>query len=141
MNESRFNILLVEDNDGDIYLFRMALHEAQVAFDLTVIKDGAEALAFVSGKKEYADQRVPDLAVLDLNLPKQEGVEVLAALRQNPRLAAVPVFVTSSSHSPRDQAESARWGIERYLIKPLDFEGFLEIGLILKEFLMRNGTR
>jgi len=138
VSEARFRILLVEDNAGDVYLFRKALKEAQVAFDWTVLDDGAQALAFARGEGAYADAPVPDLVVLDLNLPKNEGIHVLAAIRQNPRLAAVPVIITSSSHSPRDQTETARLGIECYLRKPPDFEEFMRIGTILKEVLIRN---
>lgn len=138
MNEPRFRILLVEDNAGDVYLFRKALREAQVAFDSTVLDDGAQALAFVRGEGTYADIPVPDLVLLDLNLPKNEGVQVLAAIRQSQRLAAVPVIVTSSSHSLRDQEETARLGIECYLRKPPDIEEFMRIGTILKEVLNRN---
>jgi DNA-binding response OmpR family regulator len=73
-----------------------------------------------------------------LNLPKNEGVQVLTAIRQSQRLATVPVIVTSSSHSPRDQAETTRLGIECYLRKPPDFDEFMQIGTILKEVLIRN---
>jgi two-component system, chemotaxis family, response regulator Rcp1 len=135
--ESRFRILLVEDNAGDVYLFRKALIEAQVAFDWTVLDDGAQALAFVRGEGAYADIPIPDLVVLDLNLPKNEGIQVLTAIRQSQRLGAVPVIVTSSSHSPRDQADTARLGIECYVRKPSDLEKFMQIGPILKEVLTR----
>jgi len=137
VNEPRFRILLVEDNAGDVYLFRKALTEAQIVFDCTVLDDGAQALAFVRGEGPHADIPIPDLVVLDLNLPKNEGVQVLAAIRQSQRLAAVPVIVTSSSHSPREQAETARLGIECYLRKPSDLEKFMEIGLTLKEVLTK----
>jgi chemotaxis family two-component system response regulator Rcp1 len=141
MSQPRFNILLVEDNAGDIYLFRKALKAAQVDFDLTLLEDGAQALAFVRGDGKYVNMAVPDLAVLDLNIPKNGGMQVLAALRQSPRLAVVPVIITSSSHSPVDQAETARLGIELYLKKPVNFEGFMEIGTIFREVLMRKSGR
>jgi chemotaxis family two-component system response regulator Rcp1 len=138
VNEHRFRILLVDDNAGDVYLFQKALKEVQVTCDWTVLDDGAKALAFVRGEGTYADIPVPDLVVLDLNLPKIEGVQVLAAIRRTPRLATVPVVVTSSSQLFRDQAETARLGIECYLPKPPDFEGFMQIGNILEEVLFRN---
>ena len=138
MNEPRFRILLVEDNAGDVYLFRKALTEAQVTFDWTVLEDGAQALAFVRGESTYAHIPIPDLVLLDLNLPKNGGIQVLTAIRQHPRLAVVPVIVTSSSQSPRDQAETARLGIECYLRKPPDLEEFMQIGAKLKEVLIRK---
>jgi CheY-like chemotaxis protein len=138
MGEYRFRILLVEDNAGDVYLLRKALEEAQVTFDLTVLEDGAQALAFVRSEHPYADRPIPDLTVLDLNLPKYEGTQVLAAYHQNPRFAGVPVIVMSSSTSPRDRAEAARLGIDGYFQKPADFDEFMKLGHILKEVLMRT---
>ena len=108
VNEPRFRILLVEDNAGDVYLLRKALAAAQVAFDWTVLEDGAQALAFVRGERTYAHIPIPDLVLLDLNLPKNGGLQVLTAIRQHPRLAAVPVMVTSSSQSPRDRGARNR---------------------------------
>ncbi len=138
MTGPHFSILLVEDNPGDVYLFRKALEAAQVNFDSTVLDDGAEALAFIRGEGTYAGIPVPHLVVLDLNLPKNEGLQVLSAIRQSQRLADVPVVVTSSSHSPRDQAETTRLGIECYLPKPADLDQFMQLGTVLKEVLIKN---
>ena len=99
---------------------------------------GPRLFAFVRGDRAYADIPIPDLVLLDLNLPKNGGLQVLTAIRQHPRLGAVPVIVTSSSQSPRDQAETARLGIECYLPKPPDLEEFMQIGAILKEVLTRK---
>jgi len=138
MSTQVFRILLVEDNAADAYLFRKALEGADLQFELAVIEDGAEALAYVRHEGKYAETPVPDLAVLDLNLPKNEGVEVLAAIRQNPEFANVPVVITSSSASPRDQARTCQLGAERYIMKPPDLHEFLKIGGVLKEILQRD---
>jgi chemotaxis family two-component system response regulator Rcp1 len=141
MNGELFRILLVEDNAADIYLFRKALVKAEVPFELIVIEDGADALAFVRGEGKYAGRPVPDLAVLDLNLPKYEGTEVLAAMRETETLANVPVVITSSSPSPRDRAKVELFHVERYITKPPDLEDFLKIGGVLKEVLLAGKAR
>ena len=92
-----FHILLVEDNAADIYLFRQALKDAGLNFELTVIENGADGLAFARRQGEYAASSVPDLAVLDLNLPKGGGASVLEAMRQSKDLERVPVFIMTSS--------------------------------------------
>ena len=135
MNEP-FKILLVEDNPADVYLLRMALTNAQLNFELNVIEDGALALDYVDRQGKNPTSRIPDLAVLDLNLPKIEGLEVLQVMRSNLRFAEVPVVVTTSSSSAGERARSMQLGVEQFLTKPPDLEGFLRMGTILKEILM-----
>jgi len=125
-------ILLVEDNNADVYLFRKALQSADLHVELVVIEDGAEALAFVGEDDKYSRSPIPNLAVLDLNLPKNDGIQVLRAMRQNERFAHVPVVVTSSSPSLPLQAETEQLRVSRYIRKPPDLEEFLKIGEILK---------
>jgi len=129
-------ILLVEDNAGDIYLFRKALESAELNFELIVIEDGAEALAFARQEGKYAGSPVPDLALLDLNLPKNEGIEVLRAMRHSSHLSKVPVVITSASASSHERAETERLGVERYVMKPPDLEDFLQIGTVVKAILL-----
>jgi len=136
--EQKFQILLVEDNPGDIYLFRQALKGAGLNFELTVIEDGAEALAFAKRDGKYAGSPVPDLAVLDVNLPKIQGTEVLGAMRRNEELARVPVALMTSSATPGDQAISKEFNVTRYIMKPLDLEDFLQIGNVLKQLLLER---
>jgi chemotaxis family two-component system response regulator Rcp1 len=138
MSDELFRILLVEDNDADAYLFRKGLTAAGLNFELIVITDGAEALAFVRREGKHAERPVPDLAVMDLNLPKNDGSEVLEALRQREEWASVPVVITSSSTSPRDRTKVERLGIERYLRKPPDLEEFLQMGEVLKQILLES---
>jgi len=131
-------ILLVEDNVGDVYLFRKALEHAELNFELTVIEDGAEALAFARQQGKYAGSPVPDLALLDLNLPKNRGIEVLTALRRSSQFSKVPVVITSTSVSPDERDDAERMGVERFIMKPSDLESFLQIGTALKEIILSH---
>jgi CheY-like chemotaxis protein len=133
-----FRILLVEDNPADIYLFREALKEAGLNFELTVIEDGADGLAFARHQGKYAATPVPDLAVLDLNLPRAGGASVLEAMRQSKALQRVPVFIMTSSAEPREQVRAMELGVERFITKPLDLEDFLQIGHVVKEVLLKG---
>ncbi len=133
-------ILLVEDNPGDVYLLRKALEAADVHMELMVIADGAEAISCVAGRGKYAGLPPPALAVLDLNLPKHGGVEVLKAIRENAAWADLPVVVFSSSPSPRDEAEAQAIGVQRYIRKALDLDSFMETGRILKDVLDQNAA-
>ena len=131
-------ILVVEDNDADVYLFRKALETVDLRFELTVVQDGADALAFIRGEGRYSARSVPDLVVLDLNLPKDGGIQVLLAIRERETFSNVPVAVVSSSASPQDRDETGKLGVDRYIRKPSDLEEFLKIGQILKELLLTH---
>ena len=141
MSGELFRILVVEDNTADVYLFRKALESAELNFELTVIEDGAEAIAFVLGEGKYAGSPAPALAVLDLNLPKNEGTEVLQAIRQSKHLANLPVVIMSSSASPSDRVKAEQLRVERFIVKPSNLEDFLKIGTVLKEVLLESRTR
>ncbi|HUA87556.1 MAG TPA: response regulator [Bryobacteraceae bacterium] len=133
MSTPHYRILVVEDNPNDVELLRMALHEADVDFEFTVIDDGGEALAFV--EKQSRPESRPDLAILDLNLPRRDGVEVLNGMRANPLFSDVPVAVFSSSSLPRERARVEALHIRRYIQKPTDLDEFLKIGGAVKELL------
>ena len=133
------HILVVEDNPADVGLLRLALKAAQVECDLTVLEDGAEALAFVRHRQNPGDF-VPHLIVLDLNLPKNGGLEVLEAIRANPAFSGMAVAILSSSSSPRERARIEEFGVDRFITKPLDLDGFLGIGAILKTLLGQART-
>ena len=132
-----FHLLVLEDNPADIYLLREALKHAGVDFELTVIENGADGLAFARRQGKYKDSSIPDLAVLDLNLPRGDGESVLAAMRQNKDLGRVPVVMMSSSAAPRELAKIKELGVERFITKPLNLDGFLQIGYVLKELLLK----
>jgi CheY-like chemotaxis protein len=136
-----FRILLLEDNPADVYLLRHALNDAGVKVEFTVIEDGADGLAFVTTEGRHEASFIPDLAVLDLNLPKGSGELVLMAMRQSEYLGRVPIVVMTSSASPRCLAHASSLGVERFITKPGDLDGFLEIGLALKELLLRTAAR
>lgn len=136
-----FRIVLVEDNEADVYLFRQALASAGLDVALTVIDDGADAMAFAKSQAEYVGTERPDLVVLDLNLPKNAGLEVLEAIRQNPALSNIPVSVMSSSAAPREQSRIKELGVDLIITKPPDLDEFLRIGDLLKQVLMESKAR
>lgn len=129
------HILLVEDNPGDVDLLRLAFETAELDCELTVLDDGGEALALVRQEGKYAEIPPPDLAILDLNVPKNDGLEILEAMRSNETYADVAVAVLSSSSSPRERAAMERFHIRRFIRKPSDLEEFMQIGSIVKELL------
>jgi chemotaxis family two-component system response regulator Rcp1 len=137
--EHRFRILLIEDNPADVELLRRAFASAKLDCDLTLLEDGAEALAFLRRLETQSDEPSPDLTVLDLNLPKNDGVEVLQAMRASPAFASMPVAVLSSSPFSRERARIEPYRIGRYITKPADLDEFLKIGFILKELLTADG--
>ena len=138
---SKPRILVVEDNPGDIQLLRLALKNAHLDCHLTVLEDGAEAWAFVRQQGKYADTEAPDLLVLDLNVPKYDGVEILEAMRANPAFDQVRVAVLSSSASQREREKLEQYRISRYITKPIDLEEFMQIGMSLKQILSGEETR
>jgi CheY-like chemotaxis protein len=134
-------ILLVEDNDADVYLFRKALASAELKFELILIEDGGRAMVFIRGEGEYAGRPVPDLAIIDLSLPKNDGIQVVEAIRHAERFADVPVVLVSSSARPPARVNLEHLRITRYIPKPPDLEGFLLIGAAVKEILNESQTR
>lgn len=141
ITHAKCRILLVEDNAGDVELFRLALKKANLECELTVLDDGADALAMVRQQGKYADAPVPDLVVLDLNVPKYDGLEILESMRANPPFATVRVAVLSSSSSPRERTRLEQFHVSRYITKPLDLDEFLSIGVILKELIEDGEAR
>lgn len=128
-------VLVVEDNPGDVELLRMALREAEIDCELTVIEDGGDALRYLLALGEHSDAPVPDVAILDLNVPKIDGLEILEAMRASPRSAQIPVAVLSSSSSLRDRAKMQSFGANLYITKPSDLDEYLRIGFQLKTLL------
>ncbi len=132
------NILLAEDNPADILLVRKALDQHQIPHALHVVRDGEEALTFIEGMGEPDGDPCPDVVLLDLNLPKIDGPEVLTELRKHPECARTPVIVISSSDAHKDRERMAGLGISRYFRKPSDLDGFLRLGALVRE-VMREG--
>jgi len=131
-------ILLVEDNEADVYLFRKALTAADLNYELTVIEDGGRAMAFIQGEGEYTARPVPDLAIIDLSLPKNDGIQVVEAIRQAERFADVPIVLVSSSAKPPERVNLSDLRVARYITKPPDLEAFLQIGVALKDILLQS---
>jgi CheY-like chemotaxis protein len=131
----RTSVLLIEDNPADVELLRRAFSAAQLDCDLTLLEDGAEALEFIRRLDSGAGDPLPDLAVLDWNLPKNDGFEVLQAMRVSTAFAHVPVAVLSSSASGRERDRIEQTGVGRYITKPPDLDQFLEIGRVLKDMI------
>lgn len=122
------DILLVEDNPDDVELTRLAFEEANVANRLAVVSDGAEALDYLFARGRHADRDpndLPSIVLLDLNLPKLGGREVLKAIRENPLTHALPVIVLTTSAEPLDVESSYALGVNSYIQKPVDFEQFV----------------
>jgi chemotaxis family two-component system response regulator Rcp1 len=131
------SILVVEDNPADVQLFALALEEANLDCELTVLRDGGEALAWVRRAGEEAGQPIPDIAVIDLNLPKNDGIEVLDAMHRCPVLAWIPKLILSSSPSPVDIARATAFPNTRYLTKPCFLDQYGELGRAIVELLQR----
>lgn len=127
-------ILVAEDNPADIYLLREALSLAANDVDLLVVSDGEEALEYVQRQGRFPDAIVPDLVVLDLNLPKSDGSDVLRCIRETPIYAGVPVVVLTSSDSPRDRKLVEALGANCFITKPSDLDAFLALGRTLIGF-------
>jgi CheY-like chemotaxis protein len=134
------HILLAEDNLGDVFLVRRALKEHHVPHELHLVRDGAEALEFVNSMGRSRQSPCPDLVLLDVNLPKVDGPNVLSAFRKHPECAQTPVIVVTSSDAPRDRARLANLGISRYFRKPSDYREFLALGAIVREVLEASMT-
>lgn len=126
MNQT-VDILLVEDNPTDAELALRALKKHNLANRIEWVKDGAEALDFLFGRGKFADQQnspLPRVVLLDLNLPKLNGLEVLKALRADPRTAALPVVVLTSSREEKDMVAAYRLGVNSFVSKPVAFDEF-----------------
>jgi chemotaxis family two-component system response regulator Rcp1 len=120
-------ILLVEDSPGDVRLTREAFKDAKVHVNLNVAPDGADAMAFLNREGGYAKAPRPDLILLDLNLPKKDGREVLAELKESPTLKCIPVVILTTSASEADILGSYQRHANCYITKPVDLEGFLKV--------------
>jgi len=120
-------VLLVEDSPGDVRLTREAFKEAKMYTHLHVVTDGAEAMAFLKREGRHASAPRPDLILLDLNLPKKDGREVLQEIKESPALQTIPVVILTISASEADILESYRHHANCYITKPVGLEGFLEV--------------
>jgi two-component system response regulator len=128
-NISEVEILLVEDNPNDAELALRALRKHNLANKIHLVKDGAEALEFIFGNGAYAGRNVgnkPKVIFLDLKLPKVDGLEVLHKVKSDERTKTIPIVVLTSSHEERDLVESYKFGVNSYIVKPVDFDKFIQ---------------
>ncbi len=133
--EGKARLLVIEDNPADVELLRRALADAGLDCQLTVVADGADALALFRPGATLAVHPATDLAIVDLNLPKHGGMEIIEQMRANPKYAQLPVVILSSSSAPRDRATIDRFQVRRYIVKPSDLDEFMKIGWQIRELL------
>ena len=122
-----FHILLVEDNVEDIYLTQEAMKESSIPYSLNVVRDGEEAMSYLLRQGKYADIVQPDIILLDLNLPKKNGLEVLKEIKDNPDVRRIPVIVLSTSSAQEDIQKACDLKANCYIIKPINFDKFLKV--------------
>ncbi|MDD2914526.1 MAG: response regulator [Gallionella sp.] len=125
-NANPFDILLVEDEPADANLVRSALKESKVLCNLHLVQDGVDALSFLRRLGQYLDAPQPDLILLDLNMPRMNGREFLAEVKQDPLLSGIPVVVLTTSDVERDVVMSYKLGAAGYITKPVDMEQFID---------------
>lgn len=128
------NILLVEDNPADVNMMRETLEESEVAATLHVVSDGEEAMAFLHRQGEFAAAPRPDLVLLDIGLPKKNGLEVLAEIKGDPALRRIPVIMLTTSKAEEDILRSYDLHANSYITKPVHLDGFLQMVRLIKEF-------
>lgn len=134
----RFEILLVEDNSGDVFLLKKAFQESLVAAHLNIVTDGEEALAFLNREDRFKEAPAPDIVLLDLNLPRMDGRAVLRRIKSHPKFRTIPVIVLTSSRLESDVREAYEMSANGYLMKPLDLRGFQETARSLRDFWFKR---
>lgn len=127
-------ILLVEDNPGDVDLTLEALEEAKIRNNVHVAKDGVEAMSFLRREGPYEEAPRPDLILLDLNLPKKDGREVLKEVKEDVDLKRIPVVVLTTSEAEQDILDAYEYRANAYIVKPVDFERFFRTIQTLEDF-------
>ena len=126
----------MEDDPGDVLMTREAFEDYKVRNPLHVVNDGVEAMAFLRQEGEYADAPRPDLVLLDLNLPRMDGREVLQAIKSDPELASIPVVVLTTSEAEEDVLRSYSLHANAYVTKPVDFERFIDVVRQIDDFFV-----
>ncbi|WKV12422.1 response regulator [Marivirga harenae] len=135
------NILLVEDNEGDIILTLEAFEESKIKTEINVVKNGEQALDYVFQRGEYSNAARPDLILLDINIPIYNGHEVLKSIKENKDLKKIPVVMLTTSSNPKDIDKAYENHSNSYVKKPLDMDDFLKAILRIEEFWLQLSTR
>jgi CheY-like chemotaxis protein len=133
---SPIEVLLVEDDPGDVLMTQEAFEEHKLRNRLNVVSDGAAALAYLRQEGEYADAVSPDLILLDLNLPRRDGREVLAEIKRDEQLCRIPVVILTTSQAEEDILRSYQLHANAYVTKPVDFERFISVVRQIDEFFV-----
>ena len=134
--ERPIEVLLVEDDPGDVMMTREAFQDYKLQNQLHVVSDGAEAMEFLRQEGEYAGRPRPDLVLLDLNLPRKDGREVLAEVKEDADLRTIPVVVLTTSEAEEDIARSYDLHANAYVSKPVDFDRFIEVVRQIDDFFV-----
>jgi CheY-like chemotaxis protein len=137
MESTNADILLVEDNPADIDLTRESLDEARIQCDLDVVKDGVAAMNYLQGEGDFEEPSQPDLMLLDLNMPKKDGREVLEECKEDDRLCKIPIVVMTSSEAETDIAKAYQMKANAYVVKPVDLDKFVELMRKIGDFWLR----
>jgi two-component system, chemotaxis family, response regulator Rcp1 len=132
--DQALSVLLVEDDPGDVLIAREALAAGRLSTDLHVVTDGVDAMAYLRRVGEFADATRPDLILLDLNLPRKSGHEVLAEVKEDPELRRIPVVVLTTSQAPEDVVRSYDLHASVHVAKPVDFDRFAEVVRQIDDF-------
>jgi CheY-like chemotaxis protein len=130
------DVLLVEDDPGDVLMTQEAFADHKVHNRLHVVSDGVEAMAFLRKEGSYVDATTPDLILLDLNLPKMDGREVLAAIKEDETLRSIPVVILTTSEAEEDVLRSYSLHANAYVTKPVDFERFIDVVRRIDDFFV-----
>jgi chemotaxis family two-component system response regulator Rcp1 len=128
------NLLIVEDNMPEQEIIKEAFKEARVNHGLHMVRDGIEALQFLRMEGDLHSAPQPDLIILDLNMPRKNGLEVLSDIKNHPKWKHIPVLVFSNSEFPRDICKCYTLGANAYLSKPVDFQGFIDLAHVIDVF-------
>ena len=136
-DRKEIDVLLVEDDPGDVLMTREAFEENKVANRLAVVSDGESAMAYLRKQGQYADAPTPDLVLLDLNLPRMDGREVLAAMKRDDSLRSIPVVVLTTSEAEEDVLRSYALHANAYVTKPVDFERFIDVVRQIDDFFVQ----
>lgn len=132
----QIEILLVEDDPGDVMMTREAFQDHKLRNTLHVVDDGVDAMAFLRREGDFVDKPRPDLVLLDLNLPRMDGREVLQAIKSDPQLSSIPVVVLTTSEAEDDVLRSYSLHANAYVTKPVDFERFIEVVRQIDDFFV-----
>lgn len=140
VNNRLYHVLLVEDNPGDVRLTQEAFSESKRQIALDVVNDGIEAVSYLRKEGPYADKPTPDLVLMDLNLPKWDGREVLKIVKNDENLRRIPVVILTTSSAPRDVQHSYDLHANSFVNKPVDFDQFFDVIQKIEEFWLATSV-